>query len=116
MPLSPSVRRLDEEHKLDASTIRGTGRDCRLTKADVLDFIAKDGKDQAPDAKTAPSAAAAPAAPRSAREERRVPMTRLRARIAVRMMEANNENAMLTSFNEVDLSAVMELRKKYKDV
>ncbi len=116
MPLSPSVRRLVEEHKLDASKIRGTGRDGRLTKADVLDFIAKGGKDQAPAAKAAPSAAAAPAAPRGAREERRVPMTRLRARIAERMMEANNETAMLTSFNEVDLSAVMELRKKYKDV
>jgi len=116
MPLSPSVRRLVEEHKLDASKIRGTGRDGRLTKADVLDFIAKGGKGQAPAAKAAPSAAAAPAAPRGAREERRVPMTRLRARIAERMMEANNETAMLTSFNEVDLSAVMELRKKYKDV
>lgn len=113
-PLSPSVRRLVEEHELDASKIKGTGRDGRLTKADVLEYIEKGGKEE----KAAPKAAAgkaAPAAPRGAREERRVPMSRLRARVAERMMEANNETAMLTSFNEVDLTAVMELRKKYKE-
>ncbi len=116
-PLSPSVRRLVDEHELDPAKIRGTGRDGRLTKADVLDYIEKGGDKGA--AKSAPAAkpAAAPAAPRAtgAREERRVPMSRLRARVAERMMEANNETAMLTSFNEVDLTAVMELRKNYKD-
>ncbi|HEX7047021.1 MAG TPA: 2-oxoglutarate dehydrogenase complex dihydrolipoyllysine-residue succinyltransferase [Gammaproteobacteria bacterium] len=117
-PLSPSVRRLVEEHDLDPAKIKGTGKDGRLTKADVLEFMekgpSKDNKEEKPAAK--PSASA-PAAPRAtgAREERRVPMSRLRARIAERMMEANNETAMLTSFNEVDLSAVMELRKKYKE-
>lgn len=113
-PLSPSVRRLVEEHELDASKIKGTGRDGRLTKADVLEYIEKGSKQE----KAAPKPAAreaAPSAPRGAREERRVPMSRLRARVAERMMEANNETAMLTSFNEVDLSAVMELRRKYKD-
>ena len=114
-PLSPSVRRLVEEHELDPAKIRGTGRDGRLTKADVLEFIEKGGKDQKPAAKAAAPSAAPAAAPRGAREERRVPMSRLRARVAERMMEANNETAMLTSFNEVDMSAVMELRKNYKD-
>ncbi|HEX6929402.1 MAG TPA: 2-oxoglutarate dehydrogenase complex dihydrolipoyllysine-residue succinyltransferase [Gammaproteobacteria bacterium] len=118
-PLSPSVRRLVEEHELDAAKIRGTGKDGRLTKADVLEYIEKGGNKAAQPAPAAkPAAPAATAAPRAAgaREERRVPMTRLRARVAERMMEANNETAMLTSFNEVDLSAVMDLRKKYKDV
>lgn len=114
-PLSPSVRRLVEEHELDPAKIKGTGRDGRLTKADVLEFIEKGGKEQKAAPKSEAKPAAAPSAPRGAREERRVPMSRLRARVAERMMEANNETAMLTSFNEVDLSAVMELRKKYKD-
>ena len=116
-PLSPSVRRLVEEHELDPSKIRGTGRDGRLTKADVLEYMDKGGdkaKQQEKPAAKSPAPAAAPRAT-GAREERRVPMSRLRTRVAERMMEANNETAMLTSFNEVDLSAVMELRKKYKD-
>lgn len=116
-PLSPSVRRLVEEHELDPAKIRGTGRDGRLTKADVLEYIEKGGDKAKPQEKPAAKSAAPAAAPRAtgAREERRVPMSRLRTRVAERMMEANNETAMLTSFNEVDLSAVMELRKKYKD-
>lgn len=117
-PLSPSVRRLVEEHELDPAKIRGTGRDGRLTKADVLEYIEKGGDKAKPQEKAAAkSPAPAAAVPRAtgAREERRVPMSRLRTRVAERMMEANNETAMLTSFNEVDLSAVMELRKKYKD-
>lgn len=114
-PLSPSVRRLVEEHELDPSKIRGTGRDGRLTKADVLEYIEKGGQQEKAAPKAAEKPAPAAAAPRGAREERRVPMTRLRARIAERMMEANNETAMLTSFNEVDLSAVLELRAKYKE-
>jgi 2-oxoglutarate dehydrogenase E2 component (dihydrolipoamide succinyltransferase) len=113
-PLSPSVRRLVEEHDLDPSKISGSGKDGRLTKADVLDFIDNGGKQAKADSK--PASSPAPAArPSGSREERRVPMSRLRARVAERMMEANNDTAMLTSFNEVDLGAVMELRKKYKD-
>lgn len=118
-PLSPSVRRLVEEHELDPAKINGTGKDGRLTKADVLEYMEKGGDKAAKSAPAAKSATSASgSAPRATgtREERRVPMTRLRARVAERMMEANNETAMLTSFNEVDLSAVMELRKKYKDV
>ncbi len=117
-PLSPSVRRLVEEHDLDPGKISGTGKDGRLTKADVMQYIESGGKQEA---KAAPAPAPAPPAkapaprPSGAREDRRVPMTRLRARIAERMSQSQQELAMLTSFNEVDLSAVMELRSRYKD-
>jgi 2-oxoglutarate dehydrogenase E2 component (dihydrolipoamide succinyltransferase) len=107
--LAPSVRRLVEEHKLDAGAIPGSGRDGRITKGDVLAHVAP---------KAAPAAAAAPAAgvaPSAARAERRVPMTRLRARVAERLVQAQSTAAMLTTFNEVDLKAVNELRAKYKD-
>lgn len=108
-PLSPSVRRLVEEHNLDPGAIPASGRDGRLTKADVLSFMEK-GSSSAPQARKAPAPA-----PRGAREERRVPMSRMRARIAERMIESQSTTAMLTSFNEVDLGAVMEIRKRYKE-
>ena len=108
-PLSPSVRRLVEEHNLDPGVIPASGRDGRLTKADVLSFMEK-GPSQAPQGQKAPAPA-----PRGAREERRVPMSRMRARIAERMIESQSTTAMLTSFNEVDLGAVMEIRKRYKE-
>ena len=108
--LSPSVRRLVEEHGLDPAAIRGTGRDGRISKADVMAHLEKPQQGKQ-------SAAAAPAAtPRGAREDRRVPMTRMRARIAERLVDAQATAAMLTSFNEVDLGAVMEIRKRYRDV
>ncbi len=113
LPLSPSVRRLLEENQLDPVGIQGTGRDGRLTKADVLDYLDKGGR-QAP----APEPAASMSVPRPAaagRQDRRVPMTRMRARIAERLTESQANTVMLTSFNEVDLSAVMTLRSKYKD-
>ena len=105
--LAPSVRRLVEEHKLDSTAIPGSGRDGRITKADVLAHMA-------PKAAAAPPAAPA-ATPSTGRTERRVPMTRLRARIAERLVQAQSTAAMLTTFNEVDLKAVNELRAKYKD-
>ena len=105
--LAPSVRRLVEEHKLDSAAIPGSGRDGRITKGDVLAHMAP---------KPAAAPAAAPAvAPAAGRTERRVPMTRLRARIAERLVQAQSTAAMLTTFNEVDLKAVNELRAKYKD-
>ncbi|MBT8408889.1 MAG: 2-oxoglutarate dehydrogenase complex dihydrolipoyllysine-residue succinyltransferase, partial [Alphaproteobacteria bacterium] len=110
--LSPSVRRLVEEHKLDPERIKGTGRDGRLTKADVMAHL-EGGK--AETAKPAAGASAPSPTPSGSREERRVPMTRLRSRIAERMVEAQSTAAMLTSFNEADLGAVMELRKQYKE-
>ena len=117
--LAPSVRRLVEEHNLDAGAIPGSGRDGRITKGDVLDHLS--GR-EAPQAATAAAAKAqapvpppAPAAVAAGRGERRVPMTRLRARIAERLVQAQSTAAMLTTFNEVDLKAVNELRARHKE-
>ena len=115
--LSPSVRRLVEEHGLDVTKIKGSGRSGRLTKADVMAFMEGDrGGSKAPAKASATAAkAAATRAPSGSREERRVPMTRLRSRIAERMVEAQSTAAMLTSFNEADMSEVIALRGKYKE-
>jgi 2-oxoglutarate dehydrogenase E2 component (dihydrolipoamide succinyltransferase) len=113
MPLSPSVRRLVEENKLDPSQIKGSARDGRLTKGDVLDYMANRGNTPAPAAAPASAPAARPFSGR--REDRRVPMTRMRARIAERLTQSQTNTVMLTSFNEVDLSQVIALRTKYKD-
>jgi len=103
------VRRLVEEHKLDAGAIEGSGRDGRITKSDVLSHLAP---------KAAAPAAAPPTpalVPSAGRGERRVAMTRLRTRIAERLIQAQSTAAMLTTFNEVDLKAVNELRARYKE-
>ena len=130
--LSPAVRRLVEENHLNPADITASGRDGRLTKSDVVDYLEKKkasgGVSQAPPSAPAsgnvtPAAAKAPApaskpsvpAVRTGRNEQRVAMTRLRQRIAQRMVEAQSSQALLTSFNEVDLTAVNELRAKYKD-
>lgn len=108
--LSPAVRKLVEEHNVDVSKITGTGKDGRLTKGDVLAFI--EGGAQSASA-PAPAVKAEPRdiGPR----EERVRMTRLRQRISQRLKEAQNTAAILTTFNEVDMGAVMDLRKEYKD-
>ena len=110
--LSPAAKRVVEENGIDPNAVTGSGRDGRVSKSDVVNFLS--AKDAAP-----PPAAKAPAAPvptaRGARAEQRVPMTRLRARIAERMVQAQATQALLTSFNEVDLKAVNELRARYKD-
>jgi 2-oxoglutarate dehydrogenase E2 component (dihydrolipoamide succinyltransferase) len=109
--LAPSVRRLVEEHKLEPSAIPGSGRDGRITKGDVLShLVTKDGG-----AAAAPAAAPVPLPAAGARGERRVPMTRLRARIAQRLVQVQATAAMLTTFNEVDLKAVNELRARHKE-
>jgi 2-oxoglutarate dehydrogenase E2 component (dihydrolipoamide succinyltransferase) len=118
--LSPSVRRLVEENKLDPSGIPASGRDGRLTKSDVVDYLEKRPAAPASAPVTTPSAkpstpARPPGSVRVGRSEQRVPMTRLRQRIASRLVEAQSTQALLTSFNEVDLTAVNELRAKYKD-
>jgi 2-oxoglutarate dehydrogenase E2 component (dihydrolipoamide succinyltransferase) len=110
--LSPSVRRLVEENRLDPAAIQGSGRDGRLTKSDVVDYLKQPA---APAAAPAPTAPVAARAPSGSRAEQRVPMTRLRARIAQRLLEAQSSQALLTTFNEVDLTAVQELRARYKD-
>jgi len=120
--LSPSVRRLVEEHQLDPAKIRGSGLDGRLTKGDVLEYI-NQGAEPAAAADSGVQAAAPTAktatpilrAVSGSREDRRVPMTRMRARIAQRLSESQDNTVMLTSFNEVDLSKVIELRGRYKD-
>jgi len=125
--LSPSVRRLVEENHLDPSAIPASGRDGRLTKSDVVGFLGKQPAQVPPgsggaaaSAAAAPAAAARAPAPRppaaaGARAEQRVPMTRLRARIAQRLVEAQSTQALLTTFNEVDLGATQELRARYKE-
>lgn len=103
--MAPSVRRLAEEHKLDVGTIPGSGRGGRVTKGDVLSHLS--GKAD----ETQSAAVAVP----GERVERRVPMTRLRTRIAERLVQAQSTAAMLTTFNEVDLKAVNELRARYRE-
>ncbi|MBF5089594.1 2-oxoglutarate dehydrogenase complex dihydrolipoyllysine-residue succinyltransferase [Novosphingobium sp. NBM11] len=114
--LSPAVRRAVLEHGIDPSTVKGTGKDGRLTKEDVLS--AAQAKQAAPAAAvSAPAPAAAPAAaPTAGRNEERVKMTRLRQTIAKRLKSAQENAALLTTFNDVDMGAVMEARAKYKDV
>ena len=116
--MSPAAKRVAEENKVDPKIVAGSGRDGRVSKSDVVNYLS--AKDAAPP--RPPSAAAsapaqfvpAPSA-RGARAEQHVPMTRLRARIAERMVQAQATQALLTSFNEVDLKAVNELRTRYKD-
>ena len=111
--LSPAVRRLVLEHGLDPSKIKGSGKDGRLTKEDVL-AAANNAPAAAP--APAPTAAAAPApAAVPGRQEERVKMTRMRQTIAKRLKAAQDTAAMLTTFNDVDMSAVMATREKYRD-
>lgn len=109
--LSPSVRRLLAEKGLDANGIKGTGKGGRITKEDVEKHL-----------KSAPAASSAassttevPAVPMGERTEKRVPMTRLRKTIANRLLEAKNSTAMLTTFNEVNMKPIMDLRKQYQE-
>jgi len=120
--LAPSVRRMVEEKQLDPSKIPATGRDGRITKGDVVEYLDQPAAKAAGGDKPAAKAAAAAKAPAPAatvgatgRQDQRVPMTRLRARIAERLLEAQHTQAQLTTFNEIDLKAVMDLRAKYKD-
>jgi 2-oxoglutarate dehydrogenase E2 component (dihydrolipoamide succinyltransferase) len=118
--MSPAARKLIEENKLDPNSIPNTGKDGRITKEDVINFMSS--------AKTAPapapvqtaaaptSAASAPAMMAGERSEQRVPMTRLRAKVAERLLQATQSTAMLTTFNEVNMQAVMNLRNTYKDM
>ena len=118
--LAPAARRLIKELGLDAGQIPGSGKDGRIHKTDVMSWLDRNER-EAPEID--PEAVAMPAAElvlpslsgEAGRPEQRVPMTRLRARVAERLIEAQQNSAMLTTFNEVDMSAVMELRKQYKD-
>jgi 2-oxoglutarate dehydrogenase E2 component (dihydrolipoamide succinyltransferase) len=113
LPLSPAVRRLVLELGIDPSKIKGTGKDGRLTKEDVV-AAAKGAP--APAATSASTATPAASAPAGARQEERVKMTRLRQTIAKRLKSAQDTAALLTTFNDVDMSAVIEARATYKDL
>lgn len=129
MHLAPAVRRMVEEHGLDVGEIEGTGRGDMITKADVLRYLETRASAPPPTDRPAPKRAEEPVAPVSApppgdpdgveeaeRPEKRVPMTRIRARIAERLLEAKRNTALLTTFNEINMQPVMELRNRYKDI
>ena len=114
--LSPAVRRMVLEHGLDPSRIKGTGKDGRLTKDDVVAAIADGSAVVAAASAAAAAPTAAPASAAPARRQERVKMTRLRQTVAKRLKSAQETAALLTTFNDVDMSAVMEARAKYKDL
>lgn len=123
-PMGPAARQLVEEHGLNPSAISGSGKGGRINKEDVLKHLAEKAPTPASAPAPAPSAPSAQATtttstdvqgPTSERIERRVPMTRMRARIAERLLSATQQTAMLTTFNEVDMSPLMALRSQYKD-
>ncbi len=117
VPLAPSVRKLAAESGMDASTVPGSGKDGRVTKGDMLAAIERAAAAPTPVAQPAAAVQVrAPSPADDAAREERVRMTRLRATIARRLKEAQNTAAMLTTFNEVDMSAVMHLRNQYKDL
>jgi 2-oxoglutarate dehydrogenase E2 component (dihydrolipoamide succinyltransferase) len=103
--LSPAAKRVVEENKVDTKAVAGSGRDGRVSKSDVVNYLS---------AKAAPQIVPTPSS-RTGRGEQHVPMTRLRARIAERMVQAQATQALLTSFNEVDLKSINELRARYKE-
>lgn len=114
--LSPAVRKLINDNNLDAASITGTGKDGRIIKDDVLKFIEGGAVAASTSAEKAPPAPTPPSAPReTAEREERVKMTKLRQTIAKRLKEAQTEAAILTTFNEIDMGAYMDLRKSYKD-
>jgi 2-oxoglutarate dehydrogenase E2 component (dihydrolipoamide succinyltransferase) len=116
-PLAPSVRRLAAESGTDAATVPGSGKDGRVTKGDMLAAIERAAAQPMPVAQTAAAVQVrAPTPPDDAAREERVRMTRLRQTIARRLKEAQNTAAMLTTFNEVDMSHVMALRTQYRDL
>lgn len=109
--MSPAVRRLLDEYDLDVTLIVGSGKDGRIIKSDVLTYLESHGQENVTPGDPVPELDVAPS---GVRNEQRVPMSRLRVRIAERMVEAQHTAAMLTTFNEVDLTRVISLRKRYK--
>ena len=114
LKISPAARKALEEKGIDASAVKGTGKGGLITKEDVMNYQAPAAKPAA--AAPAPAPAAEVDVPAGERVEKRVAMTRLRKRIAERLLEASQTTAMLTTFNEVNMKPVMELRKQYKDL
>lgn len=125
-PVSPAARKLADENDLDLSSVKGSGKDGRITKEDVVNAIdsGSSAKREAKEAKKEGKAASTEKSSKergsstdqsSGRVEERVPMSRLRARVAERLLQASQETAMLTTFNEVNMKPIMELRNRYKD-
>lgn len=112
---SPAVRRLLDEHDLDETMVTGSGKDGRITKADVLSFLKSDDGSDVSSEEAVPGMAGDDAVIGLERSEQRVAMTRLRARIAERLVDAQRTAAMLTTFNEVDLTKIMSLRSRYRE-
>ena len=120
-PLSPAVRKMVEENKIDTAAVPGSGKDGRITKGDVIAHLEKPAAATVTEAKplvipVAPAPPRAASAPGDGLREERVKMSRLRLTIARRLKDAQNTAAMLTTFNEVDMTATMALRNQYKDV
>ncbi|WP_019372420.1 2-oxoglutarate dehydrogenase complex dihydrolipoyllysine-residue succinyltransferase [Pseudomonas aeruginosa] len=114
--LSPAARKLAEEAGIDPNSIAGTGKGGRVTKEDLVAAVEAKKNAPAAPAKPAAPAAEAPIFAAGDRVEKRVPMTRLRAKVAERLVEAQSAMAMLTTFNEVNMKPIMDLRSKYKDL
>lgn len=113
--INPAARKLAEERGIDVSQIAGTGKGGRITKEDVVNFTPPSAAPAAPAAKASAPAVAEEVLETGDRVERRVAMTRMRSRIAERLLEVTQTTASLTTFNEVDMTALMDLRKQYKD-
>jgi len=111
--LSPAARKLAEENSVDPASVKGTGKDGRVTKEDVQNYV--DSNKSSGGAPAKPAAAPALEVAQGERAEKRVPMTRLRASIAKRLVDAQQTAAMLTTFNEVNMAPIMEMRKQYQD-
>ncbi|MCE2871839.1 MAG: 2-oxoglutarate dehydrogenase complex dihydrolipoyllysine-residue succinyltransferase [Oxalobacteraceae bacterium] len=111
----PAAAKMLAENKLSADAVAGTGKDGRVTKGDVINALSQPAKAAAPAARPALPSVAVPALDLGDRPEQRVPMSRLRARIAERLLESQATNAILTTFNEVNMQPIMDLRNKYKD-
>ena len=111
--MGPAARQMIAEHKLDPGAIAGSGKGGRITKQDVVVHMRRPAA--AAPSSPAPAPVEAPAGPSGERVDKRVPMTRMRARIAERLLEATQTTAMLSTFNEVNMAPVMALRKKYRD-
>ncbi len=120
MPLSPAVRRILQENNIDPHEVQGSGKKGRLTKSDVQEYIDSQKQLKTPPVKpetveVVQTVKAEPRAPSGFRPEQRVPMTRLRAKVAERLLQAQQNAAMLTTFNEVNMQSVINLRNQYKD-